>query len=270
MRYRYLYMAAILSAAIATSPAQAQTSSGIAKVSLPRDCATIVAGGVGYRESTQADEVRVIGTTAQGRPITAEHWGPQAGPQILVIGQIHGDECAPAFLVQELRQNPVTSKGVWLIPTLNPDAMELFTRLDSKQRDLNRDGYTVKAPETRALLDFTVRIKPALTIHVHSPYQWVGQYNGGAAQRLASSIARGANWGSVKYAGGNLTNGQAFLWEGQNRVLPKHPSVLIEFPAVSRFEAAGAPKRSSIRYASVTEVARVAKVIRNSIQKLKL
>ena len=76
--------------------------------------------------------------------------------------------------------------------------------------------------------------------------------------------------GSVKYAGENLTNGRAFLREGLNRVLPKHPSVLIEFPAVSRFEAAGAPERSSVRYAFVQEVARVANVTRNSIQKLKL
>lgn len=270
MRYRHFCTISILLTVGSLAAIQTQASPMVTQGVVARDCATIVAGGVGYRDSTQADEVRVIGVSEQGRPITAEHWGPQQGPQILVIGQIHGDECAPAFLVRELRQNPVTSKGVWLIPTLNPDAMELFTRMDAKQRDLNRDGYTVKAPETRALLDFTVALKPALTLHVHSPYQWVGQYNGGAAQRLASAIARGANWGSVKYAGGNLTSGQAFLWEGQNRVLPKHPSVLIEFPAVSRFEALGAPKRSSVRYASVKEVARVTKVIRDSIQRLKL
>lgn len=268
---RFPLVTAVL-VAISLASAEAQAVSVIVERPAVLTCETATTGGLSYRNDTTntPDEVRVIGVSAQGRPITAEHWGPQQGPQILVIGQIHGDECAPAFLVRELRQNPVTSKGVWLIPTLNPDAMTMFSRLDSQERDLNRDGYRARAPETRALLDFTLSVKPALTLHVHSPYGWVGQYNGGAAQRLAAAIARGAKWGSVKYAGGNLTDGQAFLWEGQNRVLPKHQSVLVEFPAVSRFEALGAPKRSSVRYASVTEVSRVAKVIRNSIQRLKL
>lgn len=227
-------------------------------------------GGISYyaENPSTANETRVIGRSSKGRPIIAEHWGPRNGPQILVIGQVHGDECSPAYLVRELRDNPITSKGLWLIPTLNPDGLMLFVRGDSNRRDLNRDGHTKLAPETRALLNFTAEVKPSLSLHLHSPYRWVGQYNGGAAAKLSAEIARRAGWGGALYAGGNLPNNKAFLWEGQHKVLPGHQSVLIEFPAISKREAPGAPRKDSIRYASVEEVVLIAKIIRNSLQRL--
>lgn len=235
-------------------------------------CERDAVGGVSYYagETSTANATRVIGRSSKGRPIIAEHWGPHSGPQILVIGQVHGDECTPAYLVKELRENPITSKGLWIIPTLNPDGLMLFTRFDSKGRDLNRDGYRRQAPETRALLKFTATVKPALSLHLHSPYGWIGQYNGGSAARFSAEVTRRARWGNVRYAGGGLPNGMAFLWEGQNKVLAEHPSVLVEFPAISKLEAPGAPRRDSVRYASKAEVIRVAKIMREALQDLKI
>ena len=42
--------------------------------------------------------LRQIGTSAGGRPIYAEYWGvTHAAEVVLVIGQIHGNECAPSL-----------------------------------------------------------------------------------------------------------------------------------------------------------------------------
>jgi hypothetical protein len=209
-------------------------------------CATIAPGTPPYRSSTSrtADTHRKIGTSGEGRPIWAEHWGTPTGPQVLVIGQIHGDECSPAFLVEAIRQKAPTKFGLWLIPTLNPDALAKGSRFTPNGVDINRDGYALRTPEARALMAFTRSVKPVLTVHIHSPYGFVGSRNGGVATNAANAIARASGWsqwqGSGTLAGSRGNRG--FLWDGQERVLARHRSILIELPATSKLEAAGAPQ----------------------------
>jgi hypothetical protein len=209
-------------------------------------CSVIAPVNPSYRNTTgnTANTYHKIGTSGEGRSIWAEHWGKVTGPQVLVIGQIHGDECSPAFLVEALRKKPATSFGVWLIPTLNPDALANGTRLTPGGIDINRDGYRLQSPETRALMNFTRSIKPVLSVHIHAPYGFVGSRNGGTAAAVANAIAKSASWGQGQGSGtlAGSRSGRAFLWDGQERVLAKHRSVLIELPATSRSEASGAPQ----------------------------
>jgi protein MpaA len=144
-------------------------------------CDTITDGAIGYRNETGnlANAYERIGNSSQGRTIWAEHWGSVDGPQVLVIGQEHGDECAPAWFVRAIREQPPTAFGIWLVPTANPDGLAAHTRRTAQDVDPNRDGFRLATPEAQAVMYATSRYQPVLSIHVHSPYQWIGSHNGG-------------------------------------------------------------------------------------------
>jgi predicted deacylase len=107
-------------------------------------CDTITAGAIGFRNDTGNNPTAYqrIGTSTQGRPIWAEHWGTVDGPQVLVLGQVHGDECAPGWFVRAIRERPPTTFGIWLVPTANPDGLAAHTRRTANDVDPNRPRRT--------------------------------------------------------------------------------------------------------------------------------
>lgn len=255
-----------------TTP-KAATSSQAATTLAPADvtpvgfCDNSTTEQLGYRNMTgnTPDAVKQIGQSERGRPVVAEHWGKATGPQVLVVGQIHGNECAPAWFVEEIRKNPSSEYGIWLIPTLNPDGLQDGTRKNALGVDLNRDGFSQKASETRALLQFTSELQPVLSIHVHAPYSWVGSFNGGTASRVASRMAKEAFNSRAMNAGTNSKTEGWFLWQGQDQVLPGHQSVLIEFPAVSELDTPNPPNPAQRVVKDVETVRRSAQLLMQAL-----
>jgi hypothetical protein len=190
-----------------------------------------------YNLDTHADaptprEVRQIGMSVNGRPIWAEYYGPWVPRKtVVVIGAVHGDECGPALVVDAARRTGAASAtvGYWVIPTLNPDGLAAFSRYNAAGVDLNRDGFQLSQPESRALMTFTAEIRPDLTVHAHSPYGFVGGFGHDAlAYELAAGVAAATGMTKAVTAGSNP--GAEFLWEGQMYVHP-HALLLIElFP----------------------------------------
>jgi hypothetical protein len=177
-------------------------------------------------------EVRQIGTSLNGRPIWAEYYGPWVPRKtVVVLGAVHGDECGPALVVDAARRTGAasTTVGYWVIPALNPDGLAAFSRYNAAGEDLNRDGFRLSQPETRALMTFTAEIRPDVTVHVHSPYGFVGGFgHDPLAYELAAGIAAATGMTKAQTAGSNP--GAEFLWEGQMFVHP-HALLLIElFP----------------------------------------
>ncbi|MEQ1701655.1 MAG: hypothetical protein ABMA25_16220 [Ilumatobacteraceae bacterium] len=229
-------------------------------------CDTITDGAIGYRNETGhvANAYERIGGSAQGRPIWAEHWGTFDGPQVLVVGQEHGDECAPAWFVRAIREQPPTTFGIWLVPTANPDGLAAHTRRTAEDVDPNRDGFRLATPEARAVMYATERYQPVLTIHVHSPYQWIGAHNGGLATEVGQAMSDAVGWGPIYRAGRVEKDDLAFLWEGQELVIPGHQSVLIEFPAITEAESPAPPDPSQKDVADVATVAALAIAMRDA------
>jgi murein peptide amidase A len=157
--------------------------------------------------STSAAAARrlVIGTSVQGRPIGAWTLGStHARRKILLIGCIHGNECAGLAITSALRRARVpTGVQLWIVPEMNPDGTAAGTRQNAHGVDLNRNfpyrwqriselvyfsgPHATSEPETRAAMRLVTRIRPAVTITYHQHMDLVDMAGGdrGVARRYA-------------------------------------------------------------------------------------
>jgi murein peptide amidase A len=147
----------------------------------------------------------VFGRSVDGRPLVADVLGANSAPRkLLLVGCIHGNECAGRAILQALARTPLPA-GVqlWLVPSTNPDGEAADTRQNAHGVDLNRNfPYQWSAggeptyyagprpssePETRAVERLIERVKPAATIWYHQHEDLVDMAGGdrGVARRYA-------------------------------------------------------------------------------------
>ena len=146
-----------------------------------------------------------IGRSVHGRSIWAEVLGPDSAPRkILVVGCIHGNECAGVAIVSALaRQRVPHGVQLWLVPEMNPDGTAARTRQNAHGVDLNRNfpyrwrpisnatydagPRPLSEPETRAAVTLISTIHPAVTIWYHQHEDLVDMAGGdrGIARRYA-------------------------------------------------------------------------------------
>jgi murein peptide amidase A len=127
----------------------------------------------------------VIGRSVRGRAITARVLGPDTAPRkILLVGCIHGNECAGIAILSALaRLRLPNGIQLWLVPEMNPDGTAADTRQNADGVDLNRNfpfqwrpvsdptyysgPHPLSEAETRAAVRLIRHIKPAVTIWYH-------------------------------------------------------------------------------------------------------
>ena len=163
----------------------------------------------------------VIGLSVDRRPIELFHV-PGPGPRVLVVGCIHGNECAGVAVVRALR-GATPREDLWLVPTLNPDGLARGTRGNAHGVDLNRTFPTGREPETRAAVALVRRLRPDVTIWFHQHQDVVRAW--GRSQAVAQRYARLAG---MRYARLEWPAGAATRW--QNTVLGER-SFVVELPA---------------------------------------
>ncbi len=185
----------------------------------------------------------VAGRSRQGRAIKLHAAGNlRAKTRVLVIGCIHGDECAAAPVLQRLRRAPARSFDLWIVPTLNPDGVALGQRQNAKGVDLNRnfpgtwasprgprDRYypgarAASEPETRVGMRIVRRIRPDVTIWFHQPE--VNVRAGGGSEQAAKRYARLVD---LPYLPLPVPAGAATAW--QTRVFATSQAFVVELPA---------------------------------------
>jgi murein peptide amidase A len=147
----------------------------------------------------------VIGRSVRGRPLVARVIGPDSAPRkVLIVGCIHGNECAGEAIVSALaRRQPSEGVQLWLVPEMNPDGTAAGTRQNAHGVDLNRNfPYQWQAlaeptyyagpkplsePESRAAVRLIRRVKPTVTIWYHQHEDLVDMAGGdrGVARRYA-------------------------------------------------------------------------------------
>jgi murein peptide amidase A len=183
-----------------------------------------------------------IGRSVQGRSIGAEVVGPSSAPRkILVVGCIHGNECAGVALLFALARQRVP-KGVqlWLVPEMNPDGTAAHTRQNAHGVDLNRNfpfqwrpisnrtyyagPHPLSEPESRAAVNLIGTIRPAVTIWYHQHEDLVDMAGGdrGVARRYAHLAGLRAT--CLPFLPGTATG-----WS--NHAFPGTTSFVVELPA---------------------------------------
>ncbi len=154
--------------------------------------AVVVATGLLSSSPAAGDSGRVVfGHSVKGRALIAVRSGPaDANRVVLVTGLIHGDEKAGLSVVRRLRKEGVAPHGValWTVLAVNPDGAAAGRRANAHGVDLNRNfsfrwsgtepqgsGYYAgprpfSEPESKALRDFILDIRPDISIHFHQPW----------------------------------------------------------------------------------------------------
>lgn len=200
--------------------------------------------GASSTPAHRAQAVRVmLGRSERGRPIYAFRSGDPSGPPVLVVGCIHGTECAGVPIARAL-ERVRTGLDLWVIPNLDPDGYAAGTRQNGRGVDLNQNWssgwhgggrpwdtyYPGPRPfserETRIARDLIQRLRPRATIwfHQHMDLVWAwGQSS--PAGRIYARAAR------MRFYHHHWLGGTAPNW--QNHHLPGTASFVVELPAGS-------------------------------------
>ncbi len=183
-----------------------------------------------------------FGRSVRGRSIWAEVLGPDSAPRkILVVGCIHGNECAGVAMVSALaRQRVPHGVQLWLVAEMNPDGTAAHTRQNAHGVDLNRNfpyqwrpvsnptyyagPHPLSEPETRAAVTLIASIHPAVTIWYHQHEDLVDMAGGdrGVARRYARLAGLRAT--CLPFLPGTATG-----WS--NHTFPGTTSFVVELPA---------------------------------------
>ncbi len=188
----------------------------------------------------------VVGRSAMRRPIKLIRLG--CGPirsSVLVVGCIHGDECAGVRVAQRLvHTKPLVERRLDVIRNLNPDGRALGERQNGRGVDLNRNfpaGWRLRGrrwdpeyagprplsePETRLAVQLIARLRPAVTIWFHQHYgdsAYVRAWGASVpAARLFARLA-GLAFRPMPWPSGTAPN-----W--QNHRFPGTASFVVEYP----------------------------------------
>ena len=183
----------------------------------------------------------LLGRSALGRPIALYRFGDaDARNRLLVVGCIHGNECAGMKVTRRLllAGAPVNTE-VWVVQNLNPDGLVRGTRQNGRGVDLNRNFGAMwkpigrrwdaqysgprpwSEPETRLARALILRIRPTVTVWFHQPQALVRAWGPSvpAARRYAGLA--GMPYRSLRWPNGTAPN-----W--QNHRFPGTPSFVVE------------------------------------------
>jgi murein peptide amidase A len=190
-------------------------------------------------------ERELAGRSSQGRPIQLYAFGPaDAHFRILVVGCIHGNECAGTAITRRLLNTAAAPAGVriYVIQNLNPDGSIRGVRQNGRGVDLNRNfpsqwqpigtrwspqnagPHPSSEPETRIAQRIINRLRPNITIWFHQPQALVRAW--GHSIPAARTYARLAH---TPYRSIRWPNGTAPNW--QNHHHPDAAAFVVELPA---------------------------------------
>jgi N-acetylmuramoyl-L-alanine amidase len=235
--------------------------------------ATFFATVAALAPAPQPATVETIGTSAQGRPISAQLVGSRrARVKLLVVGSLHGNEPAGRAVARRLRRaRPPRGTALWIIDDANPDGTAQDSRHNASGVDLNRnfpyrwqhqDGVyesgpgPASEPETVALQRFIERERPRVTLWYHQALRMVVKAEGDPALERLYARRSGLPRKSLPPYHGTATS-----W--QNREFEGDSAFVVELPG-GPLDAAGTRRHTRAVLALARAIA-PARVVRKPI-----
>ncbi len=168
---------------------------------------------------------RVLGTSVQGRKIVAWHLGEPGRKKVVLISLMHGNEPAPRRILMNLVNGaPVHDLNLWVVPVYNPDGFAHHTRKNAHGVDLNRN-YPYKwvpldgnyesgpaprsEPETRAMMRFLSKVRPAYVLSFHQPLHAVDVTE---RPKFSKRVARALDLPMSRLDCGSTCHGTMTMW----------------------------------------------------------
>lgn len=180
-----------------------------------------VAGGNAwsFTSRTLCQSVFSIGSSVQGRPLSAYKFGSGAST-ILFVGGTHGNETSSTTILSRwidwLEANPSiipAGRNVVVIPNINPDGSTARTRTNANNVDLNRNfptgnwkqsvvmpdkstnpngggNFSLSEPESKALASYTMSASPRMVLTYHATGNVVVPNQSGDSDSLAWKYAK--------------------------------------------------------------------------------
>jgi hypothetical protein len=121
----------------------------------------------------------VLGQSVENRAIHHLMVG-RGSTAVLLWSQMHGDEPTATSALFDLcqwlithRSEPVAARildtlTLHIVPMLNPDGAERFTRRNAQGIDINRDALHLQTPEGRLLKGLRDRVQPVIGFNLHN------------------------------------------------------------------------------------------------------
>ncbi len=136
----------------------------------------------------------ILGTSAEGRKIALYTIG-EGSAKVLIWSQMHGDEPTATMALVDIfsffAKNPehIVTKTIrekltlLVIPMLNPDGAERFTRRTAQLIDMNRDALALTTPEAKILKNICDTYQPEYGFNLHDQEP---RYTVGTTQKIAA------------------------------------------------------------------------------------
>ena len=183
----------------------------------------------------------LLGRSVEKRPIVAvERGDPKAKRKVLVVGCIHGNECAGIAITKRLeRMTPPQGVDLWIVESVNPDGQAAKTRGNAHDVDLNRNfpfgwqpltspfysgPHALSEPESRIAYKLILRLRPAVTIWFHQPLDVVDLSGGNSAVERRFATLAGLPLRQLPRYPGSVST-----W--QNHTFPGTTAFVVELPA---------------------------------------
>lgn len=133
-------------------------------------------------------KIAVEGQSVLGKPVYSVTAG-QGSSRVYIWSQMHGNESTTTKAIFDflnfLRAGDEIASA-WLshftfcvLPMLNPDGAELYTRENANDVDLNRDSVNLSQPESRLLREVFERFQPHYCFNMHDQRSIFGVDNTG-------------------------------------------------------------------------------------------
>jgi protein MpaA len=219
-------------------------------------------------------ETRILGISAGGLPILLHRFDPGFGPELLVLGGVHGNESEGVVAAQALLGRLIAGEVSYparlsVIPVFNPDGVFLLNRLNAHGVDLNRNlptrdwnpqafneryppgPHANSEPENQSLVKWLDEVKPQFVLSLHS---WKPMLNVNGACREEAEVASRMTGYEIVDSIGYPTPGSLGTYAGIERDMPtltyeiergqNHLDVVkIQVPAIEALLSVAAKRR---------------------------